>query len=171
MLYAWCLNHFGKAGWLAVFLYFSCVALRLARFNIQSRTVEKNRFQGLPSPAAAGLIAGFVLVKPQFLIETRYDMIYMLFLPYLLAILMVSNIPYRNFKDIDFKKKFSFSVLLTIVILIIIIAYHPIYTILVAFTVYFASGMLESAYRMISKKRTLSSKASENDLSENREGS
>ncbi len=153
LLYAWGLSNFGKAGWLAVFLYFACVALRLARFNVQSKSIEKNRFQGLPCPAAAGLIAALVLIKPSFVLETRYDMLYVLFLPYLLAILMVSNIPYRNFKDVDFRKRFSFSIVLTIVVLIIIVAYKPIYTIMIIFTAYFTSGIVETVYRTLRRRK------------------
>lgn len=154
LMHSWGLNYFGRLGWLAVFLYFACVALRLARFNTQSKTVEKEGFQGLPSPAAAALVASIILVKPVFLIEAKLDMIYILFLPYVLAVLMVSNVKYRNFKAVDLRKRFSFSVVLSTIILIIIIAYKPIYTIFILSLAYFASGMIEAAYRLVRKKKS-----------------
>jgi len=153
LLFVWGLKNFGKVGWLAVFLYFACVALRLARFNVQSSSVEKNSFQGLPCPAAAGFVASLVLIKPLLLMETKYEMLYILLIPYLLAFLLVSNVPYRNFKSVDFKRKFSFSVLLPIVALIIVIAYRPIHTIIVVFVVYCASGIVEEIVKWVLKKK------------------
>lgn len=153
MAYSWGLRSFGKIGWLAAFLYFACVALRLARFNVQSKTVEKAGFQGMPCPAAAGFVAGIILLKPYFRVESKYDMIYLLIIPFLLALLMVSNIRYRNFKEVDLKKRFSVSIILAIVFLIILIAYQPIYTIFAIFTIYASSGLLEAFYRLFAKKQ------------------
>lgn len=56
----WALQPLGRAGWLAAFVYCSCAALRLARFNVNTSVVDKRYFQGLPSPAAAALVAGFI---------------------------------------------------------------------------------------------------------------
>lgn len=58
--YIWALKGLGRWGWLAAFVYCSCAALRLARFNVNTAVVDKRYFQGLPSPAAAALIAGFL---------------------------------------------------------------------------------------------------------------
>src|SRR6188472_3676352 len=60
IVYEWALKDLGKPGWLAAFVYCSCAALRLARFNTNLKVVDKRFFQGLPSPAAAALVMGFV---------------------------------------------------------------------------------------------------------------
>ena len=155
LIYAYGLKDYGRAGWLAVFLYFACVTLRLARFNTQSKTVEKEGFQGLPSPAGAGFIAAVILMKPKFNIEGWWDMAYMLFLPYLLALLMVSSVGYRNFKEVHFKKTWAFSALILMVAFIIILASHPVMTIFIIFSVYVSSGLIEEFYlRAFARKKT-----------------
>jgi len=60
VIYEWALKGMGRMGWVAAFVYCACAALRLARFNTNIGVIDKRFFQGLPSPAAAGLIAGFV---------------------------------------------------------------------------------------------------------------
>ena len=62
LAFTWAFQPFGKSGWVAAFLYVVCAALRLARFNVQSETVEKQKFKGLPSPGAAGMIAASTTV-------------------------------------------------------------------------------------------------------------
>ena len=63
--YEWGLRGLGRWGWIAAFVYCACAALRLARFNVNTGVVDKRFFQGLPSPAAAALIAGFILVMSE----------------------------------------------------------------------------------------------------------
>ena len=58
--YEWALRGLGKPGWIAAFVYCSCAALRLARFNTNIGVVDKRFFQGLPSPAAAAIVMGFI---------------------------------------------------------------------------------------------------------------
>jgi CDP-diacylglycerol--serine O-phosphatidyltransferase len=58
--YEWALKGLGRWGWIAAFVYCACAALRLARFNVNTAVVDKRFFQGLPSPAAAALVAGFI---------------------------------------------------------------------------------------------------------------
>jgi CDP-diacylglycerol--serine O-phosphatidyltransferase len=60
--YVWALKGLGRWGWIAAFVYCACAALRLARFNVNTAVVDKRYFQGLPSPAAAALVAGFIWV-------------------------------------------------------------------------------------------------------------
>ena len=76
MIYEWALKGMGRLGWVAAFVYCACAALRLARFNTNLGVVDKRYFQGLPSPAAAGLIAGFVWTMEAFDLEPRriYEM-------------------------------------------------------------------------------------------------
>ena len=62
VLYEWALKDLGRWGWIAAFVYCSCAALRLARFNVNTAVEDKRWFQGLPSPAAAALVTGFMWV-------------------------------------------------------------------------------------------------------------
>jgi len=63
LVYEWSLSDLGRIGWLAAFIFLACAALRLARFNTQVGTSDKRYFQGLPSPAAAGVIASMIWLK------------------------------------------------------------------------------------------------------------
>ncbi|MBI2980765.1 MAG: hypothetical protein HYY44_00390 [Deltaproteobacteria bacterium] len=126
LLYLWSLKDLGRIGWLAAFVYFACGALRLARYNIQIETVEKKRFEGLPIPAAALTLISFVIFfNAGYGIESLRRPL-SLFFPFLLGPLMVSRIPYRSFKDLDFKKSSNaFYILVAMVGVILVIASDP----------------------------------------------
>src|SRR5450830_2082894 len=62
VMYEWALKSMGRTGWIAAFVYCAGAALRLARFNTNIAVVDKRYFQGMPSPSAAALIAGFILM-------------------------------------------------------------------------------------------------------------
>jgi len=125
LAYTWALIPFGKYGWLACFLYLTCAALRLARFNVQVETVEKTRFKGVPSPAAAGMIAITVLLSYYLggIGTTRH--ITILLMIYVLAFLMVSNLTYHSFKELELSKRQPFSLLVVTVLLLILIIAEP----------------------------------------------
>ena len=69
--YEWALRPLGRWGWIAAFVYCACAALRLARFNVNTSVVDKRYFQGLPSPAAAALVAGFIWLTSAMLVAHR----------------------------------------------------------------------------------------------------
>ncbi len=113
LLNLWALQPFGRLGWVASFLFLTCGALRLARFNVQANVVEKNYFQGLPIPMAAGIVASSVLAFQEFEsygYEPKGN-IGLLVMTIGLALVMVSNFRYRNFKDLEFKQRLPFSYL------------------------------------------------------------
>lgn len=142
LMYFWALKPFGKFGWVASFLYVSCTALRLARFNIsQLGTVKTSSFfQGLPSTMAAGVVASGVLFFIENNIE-NYRQIGLLLLTFLLAFLMVSNFKYRNFKDV-FVKRRHFSILVIAVLGFILLVMHTELMLFVFFTSYMLFGWL-----------------------------
>ena len=119
VLYEWELKGMGKLGWLAAFVYCGCAALRLARFNTNIGTVDKRFFQGLPSPAAAGLIAGFVWAME------AYEIRGLPWLAWALAIIagftMVSNVRYYSGKEINLRKAVPFRVVVLIAFSVVII--------------------------------------------------
>jgi len=140
LVFAWTLEPFGRLGWLAAFLFVVCGALRLARFNIQVDTVESRYFSGLPTPAAASLIAAAILVYYKLGDTGVSKHITMLITTYLLAFLMVSTVKYYGFKDIELFRRKPFHWLLIAILLIIVIAYEPEYTLLGLFLLYAVSG-------------------------------
>ena len=140
LVYAWALEPFGRMGWLASFLFVVCGALRLARYNLQGSTVESRFFSGLPTPAAAGLIAAGVLVYYEAGDTGVNKHLTVLIVTYLLAFLMVSTFKYYGFKDIELFRRKPFRWLVIAILLLIVIAYEPEYTLFDLFFAYFISG-------------------------------
>jgi CDP-diacylglycerol--serine O-phosphatidyltransferase len=144
LVYAWALEPFGRMGWLAAFLFVVCGALRLARYNLQGSTVESRFFSGLPTPAAAGVIATGVLVFYEVGDTGVSRHLTVLIVTYLSAFLMVSTFKYYGFKDIDLFRRKPFRWLVIAILLLIIIAYEPVYTLFGLFFAYFISGPIVS---------------------------
>lgn len=117
LMFSWSLHTLGRFGWTACFLFLACGVLRLARFNVQKSGVERNFFQGLPIPIAAGALASSILFfeELQISIEKNY---YILALMFLLAGLMVSNLRYKNFKNLEQDRKKSFLTLVAAIIIL-----------------------------------------------------
>ena len=117
IVYQWALSGMGKLGWLAAFIYTASTALRLARFNTQAASVDKRFFQGLPSPAAAALVAGMIwLGETQELVEVTNLTIIAFPVTVLAGILMVSNIRFYSFKEVDLKGRVPFVGILLLVL-------------------------------------------------------
>lgn len=141
LAYYWALQPFGAWGWLAASLFVVCGALRLARFNVQAPTVEKSTFTGLPIPAAADMIAATVLVYEYFGIDTDASRHVVLpILVYALALLMVSNVRYYSFKDVNVRSRQPFSMLVGAVILVMLIIAEPQIMLFGGMLIYVASG-------------------------------
>jgi CDP-diacylglycerol--serine O-phosphatidyltransferase len=124
VVYGWGLTGLGKVGIAAAFVYASCAALRLARFNVQSSVNSGKFFIGLPSPAAAALIAGFVWsaysLQPSWFISA-----FTALLTAVAGLLMVSNFKYPSFKQIDLRGRVPFVVILSIVMSFVVITIDP----------------------------------------------
>jgi CDP-diacylglycerol--serine O-phosphatidyltransferase len=141
LVYRWALEPWGTWGWLAASLYVTCGALRLARFNMQYDNVEKRHFIGLPIPAAAELIASVVLLYYYFGGEGPTDQhLLPLLVTYTLAGLMVSNIEYFSFKEIDVHRRHPFSVLIGLIVLLKLVIAAPQIMLFTAFALYAVSG-------------------------------
>jgi len=139
VVYEWSLNSMGKLGWMIVFLYAVAAALRLARFNTHAAD-EKTYFQGLPSPSAAAIIAAFIWVVDDYGLTGEDFKIPILLLTLTAAILMVSNVPFRSFKDFDLKSHVPFVVVLGIVIALVVVVYDPPRVLFTGFLIYLLSG-------------------------------
>jgi len=151
LAYAWALLPFNRVGWLACFLFVGCGALRLARFNIQVRKVDKRYFVGLPIPAAAALIASFVLFMKDSssvilfhreILSSSVTSILVAVAVYFLSFLMVSRIRYPSLKGIDFRKPRPFALLLVLILSILLVASQPTLLIFGFCFLYVLSGML-----------------------------
>ncbi len=141
IVYEWALKDMGQMGWIAAFIYCACAALRLARFNANTAVVDKRFFQGLPSPAAAALIAGLVWVTLNFQIEGT-DINWLVWAFTLFAgLTMVSNLPYYSGKEINLRKKVPFFVILMLgLFFFVLIPIHPPLILFCLFAAYALSG-------------------------------
>lgn len=155
LAFEWSLKSFGRFGWLAVFLYVICGALRLARFNIQKNNLESDHFKGLPIPGAAIFIATFVLFIHSLEGPTENKHIIIISAIYSLSFLMVSTIDYLSFKELELFKKKPFNVLVAIILLFVVVAYKPALMLFLFSTLYVISGPLIMLYHLThrSKKR------------------
>ena len=157
LVYEWSLSDLGRIGWLAAFIYLTCAALRLARFNIQVGTADKRYFQGLPSPAAAGVIASMIWLK---FWNFEYFDIGFVSLSYYIGIaitilcglLMVSNVRYLSFKEFDSKNKTSFRFLLLSVLSLILLLYKPNIVLFTGFFIYMLSGPIITMIGLYNKR-------------------
>ncbi|MCB1876314.1 MAG: CDP-diacylglycerol--serine O-phosphatidyltransferase [Chromatiales bacterium] len=125
VMYEWALHGLGKLGWLAAFVYTAGAALRLARFNTQVGIADKRYFQGLPSPAAAGVVVGLVWVADDYGISGHTLNVLAVAVTILMGLLMVSNIRYNSFKDLDLRGKVPFVAVLLIVLAFVLISLDP----------------------------------------------
>jgi CDP-diacylglycerol--serine O-phosphatidyltransferase len=140
VVYEWALKGLGKWGWFAAFIYCAATALRLARFNTNIEVVDKRYFQGLPSPAAAALIAGFVWVMHDFDFSGESVSWYAAALAVFAGLSMVSNLPFYSFKDFNMRKSVPFLVIFLVAIFLIFVSSYPPGVLFGLFMCYALSG-------------------------------
>lgn len=154
IVFSWTLSSIGNAGWAASFIFMSCAALRLARFNVQLGTVDKRFFMGLQSPVAAGLVTFVVWVAYKYDIQPGVWLSgATAVLTAFVGLLMVSNYRYYSFKEIHFKGTVPYVVFLMAVVLLVVIAQRPHEVLLSMCVVYAISGPVISLYRKISARK------------------
>lgn len=141
LVYSWVLQPFERVGWMAAFLFLLCAALRLARFNVTKPDVKGDHFLGLPTPAAAAMLAS-IIIGFEDLFATRTHPIVMVIVVYLLAFLMVSNIKYPAMKKFEFKKRVAFSRFLFVILFIYVLATIPRIALFVLSFTYVIAGPL-----------------------------
>lgn len=154
VMYQWALVHlqtsgaaWGKAGWLAAFIYVACAALRLARFNVQIGKVDKRFFVGLPSPASAALMVGMVWVFHDLDVTGRNLQIPALLLTLAAGLLMVSNVSFYSFKDFDLRNRVPFVAVLVVVLVFALTTIDPPKVLFGVFLSYALSGPVLWAWR------------------------
>jgi CDP-diacylglycerol--serine O-phosphatidyltransferase len=161
LLFMWALAPFARLGWLGSALYVICAALRLARFNVQITTVEKSVFNGLPSPGAAVMLASFVLFFGEMEFSLEDWRLIILIMVYFMGFLMVSNVKYSSFKELDVAKRRPFHILFLLILIAILIATRPEIMIFTIISFYVLSGPLHTLYHSLARR-----KGTEEDIEE-----
>ncbi|MFC7653241.1 CDP-diacylglycerol--serine O-phosphatidyltransferase [Pseudoduganella danionis] len=153
VIYEWSLRGLGKLGWIAAFVYCAGAALRLARFNTNIQVVDKRFFQGLPSPSAAALVAGFVLL----MVDQEVSGIELRWVSWSIAMFagltMVTNVPFYSFKDINFRKSVPFIAVFLIALVFALVSIDPPKVLFPIFIAYGLSGYVVSAWRLAKGKK------------------
>ena len=147
--YNWALAGFGRIGWIVAFAYLICGVLRLARFNTRCKTVEPRFFLGLPTPAAGLFVATSVALADGEPIGTFAKVVFLLLFGGV-SYLMISNVKYRSFKQLDFAKMHPFGTLVTVVGAVIVIASFPWIVPFFLVLAYLVWGLIET---FVLKKR------------------
>lgn len=147
VLYVWALKPMGKLGWIAAFIYCAGAALRLARFNTKLDESDKRYFQGLPSPAAAALLAGLVWVSYENGVtgsDVFFGWLKMKWVAWgftvFAGLTMVSDLRYFSGKDFNLRKSVPFVVIIMIMLAFVLVSYSPPEVLFMLFVAYGLSG-------------------------------
>ena len=140
LIYLWALEPYGRIGWVCCFVFVACGALRLARFNVQSGQIDPKRFNGLPIPGAAAMVATTVLFFQKLGLAGSDYTTPILILTFLLAFFMVSGIKFHAFKDLGFAREKPFSTTVAFVLVLALIAASPFIVLFVISAAYVVSG-------------------------------
>jgi CDP-diacylglycerol---serine O-phosphatidyltransferase len=153
IVYEWALKGMGKLGWIAAFVYVAGAALRLARFNTMLDVADKHWFTGMPSPAAAALVAGLVWIIDDYGIDPGSLKWWVWSVTVFAGLTMVSNVRYYSFKTINLKKSVPFLAIFIFVLVIALLSYQPAIVLFAGFVGYALSGYVASAWRWIVLRR------------------
>jgi len=151
--FSWSLSELGNIGWTAAFVYVACAALRLARFNVQQGTADKRFFIGLASPAAAGVVVFMVWTFHEYQLESNaFIAAITALVTFIAGILMVVNIPYYSFKDLD-RNRVPFVVMLAVIMVIVIVSWDPPTVLWLMAIAYAVSGPAMAIYSRRKQRR------------------
>lgn len=160
LMYLWALNPYGRVGMMASFLFLACGALRLARFNVQVGVVEKNYFQGLPIPMAAGILTSSYLAFDELEWTPDFWRGWLLFaMVVVMAFVMVSNFRYRSFKDLDLKERLAFKYLVAGLVVLVTVALYPEIMLFVLFLTYGTLGAVFGVLQLGKKRKLMKANA------------
>jgi CDP-diacylglycerol--serine O-phosphatidyltransferase len=152
IMYEWTLWQMGKLGWVAAFVYVAAAALRLARFNTNIDIVDKRFFQGLPSPAAAALVVGFIWIMDDYGVEPSSVRWIAWVVIAFAGVSMVTNLKFYSFKAINLRKSVPFVTVLVIALAIALVSYDPPVVLFAGFVVYGVSGYVWSAWDRLGRR-------------------
>jgi len=153
VMYEWVLRDLNKLGWVAAFIYCAGAALRLARFNTMLDVADKRWFTGIPSPAAAALVAGFVWVMDDYDIDPQSVRWWALFVTMFAGFTMVSNLKYYSGKAINLRKSVPFVAILALAAAVALTSLQPPLVLFLGFVAYALSGYVVSAWLRMRRGR------------------
>lgn len=151
LAFTWGLQPLGRVGWAAGFLFVAAAAVRLARFNIQAGSTDKRYFVGMPSPAAAGIPAATVYAYPVGF-QSASEALPVLAMVIVPALLMVSTIRFRSFKNLDLQARRKYPVLLLLALGIALVAARAELVLVLLAYGYLAGTFVELAWHRIHKR-------------------
>jgi CDP-diacylglycerol---serine O-phosphatidyltransferase len=158
IMYQWALKDLGRLGWIPAFVYIAGAALRLARFNVNIGVVDKRFFQGLPSPAAAALVIGFIWVFDDYGIRGAHRIDWLAWSAFAVTMYaglsMVTNAPFYSFKVVGGRRTVPFIVMVAITLGIALVALDPPKVLFGLFCIYGLSGYAVYAWRKAKGKPT-----------------
>lgn len=155
LIYKWALQPFGRLGWVVAFWFLACGALRLARYNVQMGSTESKAFTGMPIPAAAAILATLVLFYYEVWDTGPESNILILGLTVLLAFMMVSTLRFHGAKELDFRKRKPFWILVAFVIILMIIILHPPISLFLFGMIYLIAGIIENMFLFVQRRRMM----------------
>ena len=153
VVYEWALLSMKNWGWFAAFVYCVCAALRLARFNTMLEVADKRYFQGLPSPSAAALVAGFVWIMDDNAIDPDSVRWWAWAVTVFAGLTMVSNFKYYSFKTINLRRSVPFVVVFLIALFFVLVSVQPAIVLFAGFVAYALSGYVWSAWLALKRRR------------------
>ncbi len=153
VMYEWSLHSMGKIGWLAAFIYTAGAALRLARFNTQLEVADKRFFQGLPSPSAAAVVTGLVWVGYDYEVAGTALAWLACVVTIAIGLLMVSNVRFYSFKELDLKGRVPFMAMLVVILIFVLVSLDPPQVLFGTFVLYALSGPVVTAWLLLRRRR------------------
>ena len=148
LAYRWALGSFDRLGWLIAFIFVVCTAMRLARFNIQKKVGEKRHFAGLPSPMAAGALAAMAFAFPEIPADNWASVALAVFVA-VLALMMISRVRYRSFKEFDLRSRRSYVYVLPLAAMVVAIGIYPKWALVTLSGTYLLSAPVGSLWRLV----------------------
>jgi CDP-diacylglycerol--serine O-phosphatidyltransferase len=153
VVYVWALKDLGKLGWIAAFIYCAGAALRLARFNTNIEVVDKRYFQGLPSPAAAALVAGLVWVMIDNDWSGQEARWFACTLTIFAGVTMVTNLRFWSGKDINLRKSVPFMMVAAIALGFALVSSYPPGVLFALFLIYALSGYVIEGLDWLNRRK------------------
>jgi CDP-diacylglycerol--serine O-phosphatidyltransferase len=145
-------SFWGRFGWIAAFFYAVAAGLRLARFNSRTAVVSKNHFEGLPSPSAAGTVAGFVWLASDLDLARLPGLVLAFLVSITIGALMVSKFPYWSGKELNMRGRIPWMYALVIPLVYMLVALAPV-SLFAAFGLFAASAPVYWMFRKLTHKR------------------
>ena len=170
VMYEWSLHSMGKLGWLAAFIFTAGAALRLARFNTQIGVADKRFFQGLASPSAAAVVVGMVWVGHDYEAVGAHHTWLAFFVTVTTGILMVSNVRYYSFKDLDLRGKVPFVALLIMILIFVLVSLDPPQVLFGSFVLYALSGPVTTIWLLLRRRRQVQAGGAQSTEDGNQDG-